>query len=97
MGARGKNFYNDLICEYGYAKEAAVIQDLYLEGRKDEAAAAVPLELLEMCNLVGPASYVRERIAAFAESGVTHLNVLPVPAGGETPAELVARLKEWIA
>jgi F420-dependent oxidoreductase-like protein len=94
MGAKGRNFYNDLVCHYGYEDEARRIQDLYLDGRKDEAAALVPLELLEMCNLVGPASYVRERIAAFAESGVTHLNVLPVT---EDPVGTVAQVKEWLA
>jgi F420-dependent oxidoreductase-like protein len=94
MGAKGKNFYNDVVREYGYEEEAGRIQDLYLDGKKDEAAAAVPLELLEMCNLVGPESYVKERIAAFAESGVTHLNVIPAT---EDPAATVARLKEWTA
>jgi F420-dependent oxidoreductase-like protein len=94
MGAKGKNFYNDVVREYGYEKEAELIQDLYLAGKKDEAAAAVPAELLEMCNLVGPASYVRERIAAFAESGVTHLNVVPAT---EDPAATIAQLKEWTA
>ncbi len=92
MGARGRNFYNTVVSEYGYEQEAAQIQDLYLEGKKDEAAALVPTDLLEMCNLVGPASYVQERIAAFAESGITHLNV--TPASGD-PAATVARLKEW--
>jgi F420-dependent oxidoreductase-like protein len=92
MGAKGKNFYNDLVRQYGYEQEAEQIQDLYLEGRKDEAAALVPEELLEMCNLVGPGSYVRERIAAFAESGVTHLNVVPAT---EDPAATIAQLKEW--
>ncbi len=94
MGAKGKNFYNDLACEYGYEQEAERIQDLYLEGKKDEAAAAVPLDLLEMCNLVGPESYVKERIAAFAESGVTHLNIVPV---ADDPAALVSQLKEWVS
>ncbi len=92
MGARGKNFYNTLVTDYGYEAEAAKIQDLYLEGKKDEAAAVVPTDLLEMCNLVGPASYVRERIAAFEESGVTHLNVIPTD---DDPAATVAQLKEW--
>jgi hypothetical protein len=92
MGAKGKNFYNDVVREYGYEKEAEQIQDLYLEGKKDEAAALVPDDLLEMCNLVGPASYVQERIAAFRESGVTHLNVVPAT---EDPAATVAQLKEW--
>ena len=66
MGARGKNFYNDLACQYGYEEEATEIQDLYLGGNKRDAEAVVPLELLEIGNLVGPASYVKERIAAFA-------------------------------
>lgn len=56
----------------------------------------MPIEMLEMCNLVGPESYVKERIAAFAEAGVTNLQVTPVPADGEDPAALVARLREWV-
>jgi F420-dependent oxidoreductase-like protein len=94
MGAKGKNFYNDLCRNYGYEREAELIQDLYLDGKKDEAAAAVPDELLEMCNLVGPESYVKERIEAFRESGVTHLNVVPV---SEDPVATTAQLKEWIS
>ena len=94
MGARGKNFYNDLACHYGYEKEAKEIQDLYLDGKKKEAEALVPLELLEQVNLVGPESYVKERIAAFKESGVTNLQVLPA---SEDPAALVRQLKEWVA
>ena len=93
MGARGKNFYNDLACSYGFEKEAKEIQDLYLSGRKDEAAAKVPTEWLEAVNLVGPASYVKERLAAFAEAGVTSLNVTPV---GD-PAGTIARLKVWLS
>lgn len=94
MGARGKNFYNDVARAYGYEEAAEKIQDLYLAGRKDEAAAAVPTEWLEAANLVGPASYVRERIAAFREAGVTDLNITPV---GEDPAALVAQVKEWVS
>jgi F420-dependent oxidoreductase-like protein len=97
MGAKGKNFYNTLACEYGFEAEAARIQELYLGGNKRDAEAVVPLELLEMVNLVGPASYVRERIEAFRESGVTNLQVLPVPADGGDPAALVAQVKEWVA
>ena len=92
MGAKGKNFYNDLVSQYGFAAEAEKIQDLYLEGHKKEAEALVPTELLEMCNLVGPEPYVKERIAAFRESGVTVLNVTPVD---RDPAGLIRRLKEW--
>ena len=92
MGAKGKNFYNDLVSQYGFAAEAEKIQDLYLQGHKQEAEALVPVELLEMCNLVGPETYVKERIAAFRESGVTVLNVTPVD---RDPAGLIRRLKEW--
>jgi F420-dependent oxidoreductase-like protein len=93
MGAKGRNFYNDVARAYGYEQEAEEIQDLYLAGKKDEAAAKVPLEWLEAANLVGPPSYVQERIAAFKEAGVTSLNVTPV---GEDPAAIVAQLKEWV-
>jgi F420-dependent oxidoreductase-like protein len=75
MGARGKNFYFDLACRYGYEKEAAAIQDAYLEGRKDEAAALVPAELAEKTSLIGPRGYIEERLAAYRESGVSTLNV----------------------
>ncbi|MGN5237174.1 LLM class F420-dependent oxidoreductase [Rhodococcus sp. SJ-3] len=75
MGARGKNFYNDLACRYGYEAEAKTIQDLYLDGKKEEAAAAVPDDLVRAISLIGPEGYVRERVAAFKESGATTLNV----------------------
>ncbi|MCD4524610.1 LLM class F420-dependent oxidoreductase [Nocardioides sp. cx-173] len=94
MGARGKNFYNDLACQYGYEKEAKQIQDLYLDGHKRDAEALVPLEWLEAGNLVGPASYVKERIAAFAEAGVTSLSVSPA---SDDPAATIAQVKEWVS
>jgi len=94
MGARDKNFYNQLACEYGYENEAKQIQDLYLSGKKQEAEAAVPLEWLEAGNLVGPASYVKERIAAFKESGVTNLSVSPA---SDDPAATIAQIKEWVS
>jgi F420-dependent oxidoreductase-like protein len=94
MGAKGKNFYNELACRYGFEEEAAKIQELYLGGNKRDAEALVPLELLEMCNLVGPESYVKERIAAFRESGVTSLQITPV---ADDPAALVRQMKEWVS
>jgi F420-dependent oxidoreductase-like protein len=93
MGARGKNFYNELAIRYGYEKEAATIQDLYLDGKKKEAEAAVPDEFLELTTLVGPKSYVKERIAAFRAAGVTHLQVTPLPQAGQTNASLIADVK----
>jgi F420-dependent oxidoreductase-like protein len=92
MGARGRNFYNDLVKRYGFEAEAALVQDLYLDGKKDEAAAAVPDELLEKTTLCGPEGYVRERIAAFKESGVTTLNITPI--GADIP-KLVEQVKTW--
>ena len=94
MGAKGKNFYNDVAKSYGYEQEAEEIQDLYLSGKKKEAEALVPTEWLEACNLVGPASYVKERIAAFKEAGVTHLTVMPA---SDDPAATVAQMKEWVS
>ncbi len=93
MGAKGKNFYNDLACQYGYEKEATEIQDLYLSGKKKEAEALVPLEWLEAANLVGPRSYVAERVEAFREAGITHLNVIPASAD---PAATLAELKDIV-
>ena len=78
MGARGKNFYNDLIASYGYADEAATIQDLYLEGRREEAIAAVPDDLVRAISLIGSPAEVAERVAAFAAAGVTTLTVTPL-------------------
>ncbi|MBA3282533.1 MAG: LLM class F420-dependent oxidoreductase [Acidimicrobiia bacterium] len=95
MGARGRNFYNDLFRRYGYEEEATQIQDLYLDGRKDEAAAIIPTDFLEAISLVGPESYIKERLAAYDEAGVTHLNIIPVPTGDQTQASLVSTLKEW--
>ena len=94
MGAKGKNFYNELAIRYGYEEEAALIQDLYLDGKKKEAEAAVPAEFLELTTLCGPRSYVAERIAAFKSAGVTHLQVHPVPVAGQTSASLIEAVKE---
>jgi F420-dependent oxidoreductase-like protein len=91
MGARGRNFYNNMAVRYGYADEAAAIQDAYLSGRKKEAEALIPQELLENVSLIGPKSYVAERVAAMKESGVTTLNVAPM---GATHAERVALVEQ---
>ena len=93
MGARGKNFYNDIARGYGYEKEAIDIQDLYLDGKKDEAAAAVPAEMLRLQNLVGPKSLIKERLGAFREAGVTVLQVNPI---GKDPVKQVEMLKDLI-
>src|ERR671919_204565 len=78
MGARGRNFYNTVFARQGYAAEAKLVQDLYLDGKKEEAAAALPDEFIDKITLIGSPSKVQERIAALREAGVTHLHVTPV-------------------
>ncbi|MBA2349652.1 MAG: LLM class F420-dependent oxidoreductase [Solirubrobacterales bacterium] len=78
MGSRDKNFYNQLVQRYGYEAAAKEVQDLYLDGKKDEAAAAVPDELIDAISLCGPKEHVRERIAAYREAGVGTLGVTPI-------------------
>jgi len=77
MGARRRNFYNQLACRYGYEAAAKTIQDLYLDGKKDDAAAAVPDGLVDEICLVGPEARIAERMAAYREAGVTTLIVSP--------------------
>src|SRR5438093_5192700 len=73
MGARGKNFYNELACRYGFEAAAKKVQDLYLDGKKAEATAAVPNELADEVSLVGPPARIRDRLAAWREAGATTL------------------------
>lgn len=75
MGARGKNFYNDLVCRYGYEAAAARIQDLYLDGKQREAIAAVPDALVDEVALVGTRERIAERLEAWRESGASTLLV----------------------
>jgi F420-dependent oxidoreductase-like protein len=91
MGARGRNFSNDLVGRYGYAREAALVQELYLSGRRAEAAAAVPGELVRSTALVGEPAELRDRLAEFAAAGVTSLLVSPLAA---TRAERVKDVAE---
>jgi F420-dependent oxidoreductase-like protein len=73
MGARGTNFYNDLAREYGFEEAATRIQELYLDGKQRDAAAAVPDKLVDELALVGPKERIAERLAAWRESGATTL------------------------
>lgn len=75
MGARTKNFYNDIFAKSGYAEEAKLIQDLYLSGKKKEAEAAIPAAYLARNSLVGPDSFVRESLQVLKASGATSLNI----------------------
>jgi F420-dependent oxidoreductase-like protein len=78
MGSREKNFYNTLVQRYGFEEAAREVQDLYLAGKKEEAAAALPTELIDLVSLVGPADRVRERLRAYADAGVGTLGVSPM-------------------
>jgi F420-dependent oxidoreductase-like protein len=88
MGARGRNFYNDLVARYGYEAEASAIQDLYLEGRKGEAAGAVPDALVDDVALVGPKERITEQVQRWSEAGVDTLIV------GTRQAEALRALAE---
>ena len=78
MGSRDKNFYNQLVKRYGFDDAAKEIQDLYLEGKKDEAMAAIPDEMVDTVTICGPKEHVRERLAAYREAGVETLGVSPM-------------------
>jgi F420-dependent oxidoreductase-like protein len=97
MGARGKNFYNELTQRYGYETEAKIIQDLYLAGKKQEAAAAVPEELIRAVSLVGPKGYVAERLAEFGAAGATTLMVTPLVDGPDETIRLLATLRDILS
>src|SRR4051812_43810350 len=78
MGSRRQNFYNALVQRYGFEDAAREVQELYLAGKKDEAAAALPAELIDTVALVGPADVVRERLAVYRDAGVGTLMISPM-------------------
>jgi F420-dependent oxidoreductase-like protein len=94
MGARGKNFYNDLAARFGFEEAAARIQELFLDGQKAKAAAAVPDELVDGTSLIGSRDHVAERVAAYREAGVTTLNAAPLARTHQRRVADIATLKE---
>lgn len=96
MGAKGRNFYHNVATQYGFGAVADRIQDLYLSGKKAEAIAAVPDDLVRNVSLIGPRGYVKERIAAFAEAGVTTLLATPVATNGAEYVRFVEQLQELL-
>jgi len=86
MGAKDKNFYNQVFRKYGYEQEAEEIQTLFLSGKKDQAAAAIPASYIDATSLVGPEGFVRDQLQVYKEAGVTCLNANFV---GTTTAERV--------
>ncbi|MGC2346275.1 MAG: LLM class F420-dependent oxidoreductase, partial [Mycobacterium sp.] len=93
MGARGKNFYHTLATRYGYGPQADRIQELYLAGDKDGAAKIVPDELVRDISLIGTPGFVKERVAAFREAGVTTLNVVPIAETAADRVKLIEQLR----
>ena len=100
MGSRDKNFYNNLVQRYGFEEAAKKVQDLYLEGRRDEAMAALPDELIDLVSLNGPADKVRERLRVYREAGVGTLGITPMAWTKDERIEqlrLIAKLAEEAA
>jgi len=93
MGAKGKNFYHTLATRYGYGAAADRIQELYLAGDKEAAAKAVPDELVRDVSLIGAPGFVKERVAAFREAGVTTLNVAPIAGTAAERVKLIETLR----
>jgi F420-dependent oxidoreductase-like protein len=93
MGARGKNFYNDYATQLGYGAAAAKIQDLYLDGKKTEAMAAVPNELVDDIALVGPRDRIRDRVQRWIEAGKKrHVGSMLIGSGQKEALQLLAEL-----
>jgi F420-dependent oxidoreductase-like protein len=96
MGSRERNFYNALVRRYGFEEAAKEIQDLYLDGKKDEAAAAIPSELIDTVTLAGPREHIRERLAVYRDAGVGTLIVSPMAMGHDERKRIVHELAEML-
>jgi len=96
MGAKGRNFYHNLATRYGFGDIADKIQELYLGGNKKDAIAAVPDELARSISLVGPRGFVAERVAAFAEAGVTTLLATPLSSDRHESVCFIEQLRELL-
>jgi F420-dependent oxidoreductase-like protein len=97
MGSRKQNFYNNLVCRYGFEDQAKTIQDLYLEGKREEAMAAIPDGLIDTVSLCGPKDVVRERLAVYRDSGVGTLGITPVAFTRDDRLEQLRLLAELAA
>lgn len=94
MGSRKQNFYNDLMRRYGFEEAAERVQDLFLAGHRDEAAAALPEALVDAISLIGPVDIVRERLCVYAEAGVSTVNAMLFSEGKDARLEQIRRLAE---
>ncbi len=97
MGSRRQNFYNNLVGRYGFERSAHQVQDLYLAGKKTEAGAALPDELIDMITLCGPREVVRDRIGAFRDAGVGTLMATPMALSSQDRIEQLRAVAELAA
>ena len=97
MGSREKNFYNALVQRYGFEAAAKEVQDLYLEGKREEAMAALPDELIDIVSLCGPADTVRERLAVYRDAGVGTLGITPMEFSKDARLEQLRLIAELAA
>src|SRR3954469_17998167 len=96
MGSRDKNFYNQLVSRYGFEDAAREVQDLYLDGKKNEAAAALPAELIDQTTLAGSADHIRERLAVYADAGVGTLMISPMDFTAEGRSRVLRTVAELV-
>jgi F420-dependent oxidoreductase-like protein len=96
MGSRDKNFYNQLVSRYGFEDAAKEVQDLYLDGKKDEAAAALPDELIDTTTLAGPPDHIRERLAVYKDAGVGTLMFSPMDFTAEGRSRVLRTVAELV-
>jgi F420-dependent oxidoreductase-like protein len=96
MGSRKQNFYNALVRRYGFEETADEVQDLYLSGKKDEAAAALPAELIDMTSLCGPRDRVKERLDVYREAGVGTLVTTPIALEEGDRKRMIRELAEMV-
>ena len=96
MGSRKKNFYNALVQRYGFEDAAKEVQDLYLDGKKDEAAAALPAELIDRTSLVGPKERIKERLEVYREAGVGTLVATPTVFDPEARRRMIREIAEMV-
>jgi F420-dependent oxidoreductase-like protein len=96
MGSRKQNFYNHLMQRYGYEDAAREVQDLYLEGKKEEAAAALPGELIDKVSLCGPRERIRERLELYRDAGVGTLMITPMAWTAEGRSEMMRTVAELL-
>src|SRR5262249_35091224 len=94
MGSRKQNFYNQVVQRYGFEDAAKTIQDFYLEGKREEAMAAIPDELIDTVSICGPKDVIRDRLAAYRDAGVGTLGITPTAFGRDERLEQMRMLAD---